>query len=156
MQLTVHCCGFRDGTTYDSYLGCFDFSISFHFLQIRPIDKKLEYQIKKLTKATGNAVEQPHSLEKENGATAKKEGEEFLKYRPRPDLLVSKTDITPEVVKISVRKPYYLFFIWEVILMIIMKERLQKLCLRKVFFHFLNGALINLKILFIVLFLGIL
>lgn len=63
--------------------------------KIRPIDKKLEYQIKKLSKATGNAAEQPHSLEKENGTTAK-EGEEFLKYRPRPDLLVSKTDITPE------------------------------------------------------------
>lgn len=64
--------------------------------KIRPIDKKLEYQIKKLTKGTGNAVEQLHSLEKENDTTAKKEEEELLKYRPRPDLLVSKTDITPE------------------------------------------------------------
>lgn len=94
----------------------FDFSISFHFLQIRPIDKKLEYQIKKLTKATGNAVEQPHSLEKENGTTTKKEEEELLDYRPRPDLLVGKTNITPEVRENIVRKNYYLFFIWEVIL----------------------------------------
>ncbi|KAJ4701483.1 Sas10/Utp3/C1D [Melia azedarach] len=64
--------------------------------KIRPIDKKLQYQIQKLTSArvTGSAVEKITPTEKESGEPQKTE--DLLKYRPNPDMLVSKTDMTAE------------------------------------------------------------
>ncbi|KAJ0966161.1 hypothetical protein J5N97_027299 [Dioscorea zingiberensis] len=59
--------------------------------KIRPIDKKLEYQIQKLTKAAMNlAPERPMSIgnDREEG---KKDEEDALKFRPNPDMLVSKS-----------------------------------------------------------------
>lgn len=64
-------------------------------LQIRPIDKKLQYQLGKLTGGTRNLEDNPHMTQEEI-ETAKEE-EKWLKYRPNPDLLVSKTNETPEV-----------------------------------------------------------
>lgn len=63
-------------------------------MQIRPIDKKLQYQIQKLTKTT-TAEKQETSVKKEsNDAQA---SEDLLKYRPNPDLLVSKVYEVEEV-----------------------------------------------------------
>lgn len=55
--------------------------------KIRPIDKKLQYQIQKLTRDSGAASEK--SVLSEKGTDTQKE--DLLKYRPNPDLLVSKT-----------------------------------------------------------------
>lgn len=57
--------------------------------QIRPIDKKLEYQIEKLLKA-GQTL-----MSEETGEEAVKE--DALAYRPNPDMLVSKLDQMVEV-----------------------------------------------------------
>lgn len=57
--------------------------------QIRPIDKKLEYQIEKLLKA-GQTL-----MSEETGEEAAKE--DALAYRPNPDMLVSKLDQMVEV-----------------------------------------------------------
>ncbi|XP_068656461.1 uncharacterized protein [Aristolochia californica] len=55
--------------------------------KIRPIDKKLQYQVQKLTKVVGDASGNgSHSNEKENNAS--QDGEDLLNYRPNPDLLV--------------------------------------------------------------------
>ncbi|KAI3459512.1 hypothetical protein Pfo_016175 [Paulownia fortunei] len=62
--------------------------------KIRPIDRKLQYQIQKLTRTTATTVEKPGLIEKEAGETQKTE--DLLKYRPNPDLLVSKTITIPE------------------------------------------------------------
>ncbi|GER28929.1 Sas10/Utp3/C1D family [Striga asiatica] len=61
--------------------------------KIRPIDRKLQYQIKKLTRTT-TTVEKQGSNGKEADETP--EGEDSLKLRPNPDLLVSKTNTTME------------------------------------------------------------
>ncbi|CBI19287.3 hypothetical protein VitviT2T_027340 [Vitis vinifera] len=61
--------------------------------KIRPIDKKLQYQIQKLTRVTGNAVEKVGPSEKDSETP---NTEDLLKYRPNPDMLVSKTDTTFE------------------------------------------------------------
>lgn len=64
-------------------------------------------------KATQNAAEEPHLTEKENDAAEKKD--ELLKYRPNPDLLVSKVDINPEVkltTFIKKKCSSFLLFIW--------------------------------------------
>nr|CAN69547.1 hypothetical protein VITISV_005614 [Vitis vinifera] len=61
--------------------------------KIRPIDKKLQYQIQKLTRVTGNAVEKVSSGEKDSET---QNTEDLLKYRPNPDMLISKTDMTSE------------------------------------------------------------
>lgn len=65
--------------------------------QIRPIDKKLQYQIQKLTSAriSGSAVGQLNLNEKESDEPQKTE--DLLRYRPNPDMLVSKTDMADEV-----------------------------------------------------------
>lgn len=78
--------------------------IEFHSCQIRPIDKKLEYQIQKLTKAAegGPAPEKIVASNKELGKSQKEE--DPLKFRPNPEMLVSKT--APEVA-IS-----YIFFLF--------------------------------------------
>lgn len=63
-------------------------------MQIRPIDKKLQYQIQKLTSTTAATLEKPGSVQ-EADETQKKE--DLLKYRPNPELLVSKTNATEDV-----------------------------------------------------------
>ncbi|KAL0417635.1 UNVERIFIED_CONTAM: Neuroguidin [Sesamum radiatum] len=62
--------------------------------KIRPIDKKLQYQIQKLTRTIATEVQKPGLNEKEAGEAQK--SEDLLKYRPNPDLLVSKTNATAE------------------------------------------------------------
>jgi len=63
--------------------------------QIRPIDKKLQYQIQKLTRGTAGTTEVVGLSEKELGATQKTE--DLLNYRPNPDMLVPRSDMTPGV-----------------------------------------------------------
>lgn len=60
--------------------------------KIRPIDKKLQYQIQKLTRVNASATTNVDLAEKETDASEKTE--DLLKYRPNPDMLVSKTDET--------------------------------------------------------------
>ncbi|KAG8373171.1 hypothetical protein BUALT_Bualt12G0143300 [Buddleja alternifolia] len=55
--------------------------------KIRPIDKKLQYQIQKLTRTTDTTVEKPGLVEKDTSGAQK--SEDLLKYRPNPDLLDS-------------------------------------------------------------------
>ncbi|CAA0814414.1 Sas10/Utp3/C1D family [Striga hermonthica] len=57
--------------------------------KIRPIDRKLQYQIQKLTRST-MTVEKPGSNEKVADETPN--AEDTLRLRPNPDLLVSKTN----------------------------------------------------------------
>lgn len=63
-------------------------------LQIRPIDKKQQYQIQKLMQASENAI-RSDILNKEPVASNK--SEDVSKYRPNPDMLVSKVDLTSQV-----------------------------------------------------------
>lgn len=62
--------------------------------KIRPIDKKLQYQIQKLTRAAESNGEQARPEEKEQDATQK--SEDLSKYRPNPDMLVGKAEMAPE------------------------------------------------------------
>lgn len=65
-------------------------------MQIRPIDKKLQYQIQKLTSArVSEGTEQLNPSKKESNVS--QETEDLLRYRPNPDMLVSKTDMSAEV-----------------------------------------------------------
>jgi hypothetical protein len=68
---------------------------SFCLWQIRPIDKKLQYQIQKLTRGTVGTTEVVGLSEKESVATQKTE--DLLNYRPNPDMLVPRSDMTPGV-----------------------------------------------------------
>lgn len=69
------------------------------FQQIRPIDKKLQYQIQKLTKVTVGVTDDGERGEKESDISQKTE--DLLTYRPNPDMLVSKADESSKVVCIS-------------------------------------------------------
>ncbi|XP_024970268.1 neuroguidin [Cynara cardunculus var. scolymus] len=60
--------------------------------KIRPIDKKLQYQIQKLTRLTGNSMEDAVSDDKKPDAT--READDSLKLRPNPDMLMNK--VTPD------------------------------------------------------------
>ncbi|KAB1220815.1 Neuroguidin [Morella rubra] len=60
--------------------------------KIRPIDKKLQYQVQKLTKVASGTTEVVGVSEKESDAPQKTE--DLLKYRPNPDMLIPKSDIT--------------------------------------------------------------
>ncbi|KAG5245774.1 leucine zipper factor-related family protein [Salix suchowensis] len=62
--------------------------------KIRLIDKKLEYQIQKLTRDAGSARDQVDVSENKSKASEKLEDK--LKYRPNPDLLESKIDMLAE------------------------------------------------------------
>ncbi|KAL8524684.1 hypothetical protein ACS0TY_014330 [Phlomoides rotata] len=57
--------------------------------KIRPVDRKLQYQIQKLTNTTAATIEKPGLIEKETDDAQK--AEDLLKYRPNPDLLITKT-----------------------------------------------------------------
>ncbi|OMO50804.1 Sas10/Utp3/C1D [Corchorus capsularis] len=61
--------------------------------KIRPIDKKLQYQIQKLTRASGSATQQVSSNDKSDDP---QKNEDPLNYRPNPDMLISKADMMPE------------------------------------------------------------
>ena len=63
--------------------------------QIRPIDKKLEYQIQKLTKVS--VVSKENAFMDEKDSATRQDVDDRLKYRPNPDMLVSKTEGTAEV-----------------------------------------------------------
>lgn len=58
--------------------------------KIRPIDKKLEYQVQKLTRAAGNVASEKTVSIDAKGKDETQE-EDPLKYRPNPDMLVSKS-----------------------------------------------------------------
>lgn len=64
--------------------------------KIRPIDRKLHYQIQKLTsvRVGGNVIEQVNPSA--NQSSEPQKTEDLLKYRPNPDMLVSKTDMITE------------------------------------------------------------
>ena len=64
-------------------------------MQIRPIDKKLEYQIQKLTRVSVVAKEDAFVDEKESATP--QATDDRLKYRPNPDMLVSKSEGIAEV-----------------------------------------------------------
>ncbi|KAL6503511.1 hypothetical protein OROGR_025434 [Orobanche gracilis] len=63
-------------------------------MQIRPIDRKLQYQIQKLTSTAMGTVKKSGPDETKAGEIW--ETEDVLKLRPNPDLLVSKTDTFKE------------------------------------------------------------
>ncbi|CAI0472535.1 unnamed protein product [Linum tenue] len=56
--------------------------------KIRPIDKKLEYQIQKLTKGASQPVDQ---VNVNSNTEAPRNSEDLLKYRPNPDMLNNKS-----------------------------------------------------------------
>ena len=58
--------------------------------KIRPIDKKLQYQIQKLTTAGGPVTELAHSEGK--GSCEAQKSEDLSNYKPKPDLLADKED----------------------------------------------------------------
>ncbi|XP_022133802.1 neuroguidin [Momordica charantia] len=58
--------------------------------KIRPIDKKLEYQIQKLTKVSVVGNENAFVAEKDSATPQAMD--DRLKYRPNPDMLVGKSD----------------------------------------------------------------
>jgi len=63
-------------------------------LQIRPIDKKQQYQIQKLVQASENAAK---SDIQSKDPVASNKSEDASKYRPNPDMLISKVDLTSQV-----------------------------------------------------------
>ncbi|XP_043714677.1 neuroguidin [Telopea speciosissima] len=56
--------------------------------KIRPIDKKLQYQTQKLMRGISSATEKVGSVEKDTDTA--QNADDPLKYRPNPDLLISK------------------------------------------------------------------
>ncbi|KAL1201949.1 Protein THALLO [Cardamine amara subsp. amara] len=61
--------------------------------KIRPIDKKLQYQIQKLTTAGGSVAELTNS--EGTGSSAAQKSEDLSNYKPKPDLLVDRTEDEP-------------------------------------------------------------
>ncbi|XP_022766427.1 neuroguidin [Durio zibethinus] len=61
--------------------------------KIRPIDKKLQYQIQKLIRVSGSAMQKVGSNEESDGP---QKTEDPLNYRPNPDMLISKADMMSE------------------------------------------------------------
>lgn len=60
--------------------------------KIRPIDKKMEYQIQKLTNAAEGAAAQEKVLNAEaKGKDEPRDEEDLLKFRPNPDMMDSKS-----------------------------------------------------------------
>ncbi|XP_052731812.1 uncharacterized protein LOC108331826 isoform X3 [Vigna angularis] len=59
--------------------------------KIRPIDKKQQYQIQKLVQAGENAAKSDFQSTEPD---ASNKSEDASKYRPNPDMLVSKVDLT--------------------------------------------------------------
>ncbi|KAK6912269.1 Sas10/Utp3/C1D [Dillenia turbinata] len=55
----------------------------------RPVEDKLQYQIQKLLRVAGSAMDK--ASPSENVVEAKEKSEDLLKYRPNPDMLVNKS-----------------------------------------------------------------
>lgn len=72
--------------------------LPFCLQQIRPIDKKLHYQIEKLTKVTASTTENIQQSEKESQSN---KTADLLSYRPNPEMIPRNTDMTSEVKCIS-------------------------------------------------------
>ncbi|XP_061371750.1 uncharacterized protein LOC133314303 [Gastrolobium bilobum] len=68
--------------------------IRLYLEKIRPIDKKQQYQIQKLTKVSENATR--NDIPSEKKLVASDKSEDVSKYRPNPDMLVSKLDLTSQ------------------------------------------------------------
>ncbi|TXG52650.1 hypothetical protein EZV62_021819 [Acer yangbiense] len=64
--------------------------------KIRPIDKKLQYQIQKLTSASVAERATEELKPKEKKSKVSQETGDLLRYHPNPDMLVSKTDMSAE------------------------------------------------------------
>ncbi|XVF39667.1 hypothetical protein PTKIN_Ptkin01aG0051700 [Pterospermum kingtungense] len=62
--------------------------------KIRPIDKKLQYQIQKLTRACSSAAPQQVGSNEISDGTQKTD--DPLNYRPNPDMLICKADMMSE------------------------------------------------------------
>lgn len=62
--------------------------------KIRPIDKKCGYRMERLLSAASTDVVKVELTE--NVADATQKSEDLLKYRPNPDMLVSKTDMNDD------------------------------------------------------------
>ncbi|XP_072952294.1 uncharacterized protein [Typha angustifolia] len=58
--------------------------------KVRPIDKKMEYQVQKLTRAADNVPKKATDTDMKEKDESRDE-EDPLKYRPNPDMLVSKS-----------------------------------------------------------------
>lgn len=73
---------------------------SLDFVQIRPVDRKMQYQIQKLANSTtaSTTMEKP-GLTAKKGKVETEKAEDLLRYRPNPDLLISKTNATSEVIE---------------------------------------------------------
>ncbi|TKY74418.1 Neuroguidin protein [Spatholobus suberectus] len=67
--------------------------IRLYLEKIRPIDKKQQYQIQKLMQASENAT---RSDIQSKEPVASNKNEDVSKYRPNPDMLVSKLDLTSQ------------------------------------------------------------
>lgn len=70
------------------------------FVQIRPVDRKMQYQIQKLTNTTATTTEEPGLTEK----GADKREKDLIKYRPNPDLLLPKIKPSPEVINTIIQQ----------------------------------------------------
>lgn len=68
--------------------------IRLYLEKIRSIDKKQQYQIQKLMKVSENATRSDIPGEKKQLASNK--SEDVSKYHPKPDMLVSKSDLTSQ------------------------------------------------------------
>ncbi|KAI4355977.1 hypothetical protein L6164_000031 [Bauhinia variegata] len=66
--------------------------IRLYLEKIRPIDKKQQYQIQKLIKVSENTTKNV-TLTPSNETVGPDKSEDVSKYRPNPDMLVSKSDI---------------------------------------------------------------
>ncbi|KAM1664883.1 hypothetical protein COP1_044252 [Malus domestica] len=75
--------------------------------KIRPIDKKLQYQVEKLTKVTTSKTEDVGPSGKEPQPNVPQQTDDLLRYRPNPDMLVSKTDVNSKAGKDVYRPPKF-------------------------------------------------
>lgn len=85
----------------------------FCYKQIRPIDKKLQYQIQKLTRVSGSTTQQQGTSNEASDGHEKTQ--DPLTYRPNPDMLISKADMMPDV---SFAKYYLLSYFGFVLLFV--------------------------------------
>ncbi|GAB4839525.1 hypothetical protein Ancab_029051 [Ancistrocladus abbreviatus] len=63
--------------------------------KIRSIDEKMQYQLEKITRATGNDVIKADANGREAKANPKLD--DLLRFRPNLDLLISKSDVAGEL-----------------------------------------------------------
>ncbi|KAM1203859.1 hypothetical protein ACFX2J_019626 [Malus domestica] len=61
------------------------------------LEKKLQYQVEKLTKATSSTTEDVRPRGNEPQSSVPWQTDDLLRYRPNPEMLVSKTDVNSKV-----------------------------------------------------------